>query len=80
MKQIILPSAILEFTWLVIDGFMEQNYLALPLVNGNFVPEIQKVSKKFEIFSSPSYTIQKKKFLVPPKKIFVGGEELDHGK
>ena len=28
MKQIILPSTILEFTWLVIDGFMEENGLA----------------------------------------------------
>ena len=27
MKQIILPS-IVEFTWLVIDGFMEENGLA----------------------------------------------------
>ena len=25
MKQIILPSIVLEFTWLVIDGFMEEN-------------------------------------------------------
>ena len=24
-KQIILPSTVLEFTWLVIDGFMEKN-------------------------------------------------------
>ena len=30
MKQIILPSAILEFTLLVIDGFMEENGLAPP--------------------------------------------------
>ena len=29
MKQIILPSTILEFTWLVIDGFMEENGVAL---------------------------------------------------
>ena len=28
MKQIILPSSILEFTWLDIDGFMEENDLA----------------------------------------------------
>ena len=28
MKQIILPSTILEFTWLVIDGSMEENGLA----------------------------------------------------
>ena len=29
MKQIILPSAILGFTWLVINGPMEENDLAL---------------------------------------------------
>ena len=28
MKQIILPSSVLEFTWLAIDGFMEENGLA----------------------------------------------------
>ena len=31
MKQIILPSTILEFTQLVIDGFMEETGLASPL-------------------------------------------------
>ena len=25
MKQIILPSAVIEFTWLIIDGLMEEN-------------------------------------------------------
>ena len=30
MKQIILPSTFLELTWLVIDGFMEENVLVLP--------------------------------------------------
>ena len=28
MKQLILPSTILEFRWLVIDGFIEENGLA----------------------------------------------------
>ena len=28
MKQIILQSAVLEFKWLVIDSFMEENGLA----------------------------------------------------
>ena len=28
MKQMILPSTILGFTWLIIDGFMEENGLA----------------------------------------------------
>ena len=31
MKQIILPSTILELTWLVIDDFMEENDLTSPL-------------------------------------------------
>ena len=34
MKQIILPSTILEFTRLVIDGFMEENGLALLFQKG----------------------------------------------
>ena len=29
IKQITLPSTVLEFTWLVIDGFMEENGLVL---------------------------------------------------
>ena len=28
MKQIILPSTVFEFTWLVIDGIMEENDVA----------------------------------------------------
>ena len=32
MEQIILLSTILEFRWLVIDGFMEGNDLALRLL------------------------------------------------
>ena len=31
MKQIILSRTILELTWLVTDGFMEENGLAFPL-------------------------------------------------
>ena len=47
MKQIILPSSILEFTWLAIDGFMEENALAPLSQKGYLVPQIQKVLKNF---------------------------------
>ena len=49
MKQIILLSTNLDFTWFVIDGFME----ALSS------PPIQNFAKKFEILPTPSYNIQK---------------------
>ena len=58
MKQIVLPLINLEFTWLVIDGFMEENGLAPLSQNRNYVPPIQKISKKFEIFPAPSYKIR----------------------
>ena len=59
MKQIILPSTVLEFTWLVIDGFMEENGLA-PLSPKKEIrtSPIQKVPKKFEIFPAPSYIME----------------------
>ena len=47
MKRIILPSAILEFTWLVIDGFMEENSLAPFLKRA--IPNIERPKK----FSQP---------------------------
>ena len=55
MKQIIFPSTILEFTWLVIDGFMEENGLVPLSPQKNSVPPIQKLPKKFEILPAPSY-------------------------
>ena len=48
-EQTIFPSTILEFTWLIIDGFMGENSLA---------PSLKRVTpntespKKFEIFSA----------------------------
>ena len=48
-EQTIFPSTILEFTWLIIDGFMVENSLA---------PSLKRVTpntespKKFEIFSA----------------------------
>ena len=53
MKQIVLLSTILEFTRLVIDDFMEENGLVPPLPKRSWVPQIQKVPKKFEIFAAP---------------------------
>ena len=41
MKQIILPSTVFEFTWLVIDGFMEENGLALLSLKGNWDPNAE---------------------------------------
>ena len=60
MKQIILQSIILEFTWLVIDGFMEEYGLGPLSQKRNKVPPKQKLSKKFEIFPASSYKTRKK--------------------
>ena len=54
MKQIILSSTVLEFKWLVIDGFMEENGLDLPFAKRKLCPPIKKVPKKFEILPAPS--------------------------
>ena len=67
MKQMILPSTVLEFTWLAIDDFMEENGLAPLSQKGNWDPPIEKILKKFEIFPAPSYKIQKNN-LAPPQK------------
>ena len=55
IKQIILPSTVVEFTWLAIDDFMEENGLAPLSQKGNKDPLMKMVSKKFKIFSGPSY-------------------------
>ena len=60
MKQIILPSTILEFAWLVIDYFLEENGL---------VPPVSKI-KLGPAALSPQLQDTKKK--PPTKKIFVG--------
>ena len=74
MKQIIFSSTILDFTWLVIDGFIEQKWL------GSFHPKfkirspfLQKVPKKFEIFLTRSYKIRKRNLAVTKKYLWVGG-------
>ena len=53
MKQIILPSTILEL--LIVDSFMEENGLASPLLKRKLGPPIPKFPKKFEISPVPSY-------------------------
>ena len=67
MKQIILLLTILEFTWLIIDGFMKENGPVLLCQKVNLVPPKQKGPKKFEIFQAPSYKTWKN-FLALRKK------------
>ena len=50
MKQIISPLTILEFTWLVIEGFIEENGLAFPL------PKSYKMQKKCLVTSKKIFT------------------------
>ena len=57
MKQIILSSTIPEFTWLVIDDFIEKYGLASLSQKGNKAPQIQKVPKNFEIYQAFGYKI-----------------------
>ena len=50
MKQIILPSTILEFAWLVIDYFLEENGLVPPvskikLGSAALSPQLQDTKK-----------------------------------
>ena len=59
MMQIILPSTVLEFLWLIIDGSMEEDGLASSLRKDIKTPSIQKVPKKFEILPATNYKIQK---------------------
>ena len=59
MKQVILPSTILEFTWLVIDGFIEENSLSPSPKKEIRSPSEYNLPKKFDIFPGPSYTTQK---------------------
>ena len=81
MKPIILSLTVLEFTWFVIDGSMEENGLAYPLLQKNKLsPPIKKVPKKSEIFPDPSYKI-KKNFLAPTKNyLWMGVGNIYHEK
>ena len=70
MRQIILPSTILEFTWLVIDGFKEENGLAL-LLGEKLGPPNTEAPQKIWIFPAPSYKTRKK-ISASEKKIICG--------
>ena len=57
-----MESPVLEFTWLVTDGFMEEYRVAIRTPS----PRIHEVTKKFEIFPGSSHKLQKN--LAPNKK------------
>ena len=59
MKHIILPSTILEITWLVIDGFIEENSLSPSPKKEIRSPNEYKLPNKFDIFPGPSNKTQK---------------------
>ena len=79
MKQIILPSTVLEFTWLVIDGFMEENSLAPSSKKEIKTPQYRSSPRNLK-YSQPLATRYNKKKIVPHKKIFVGNGSIYHGK
>ena len=57
MKYIILSLTILEFTWLVIDGFMEENGLAPPPKKDISSPQYKKI---FVVGVGEVYTMENK--------------------
>ena len=70
MKQIILPSTVLEFTWLVIYGFMEENGLAPFPKKEIRSPQYRRSPRNLKS-SQPLATRHKKK-LAPHKKNICG--------
>ena len=82
MKQIILPSTVPEFTWLVIHGF-GRKWLKPPFPKKEIRSPLQKVPKFLarNLKSSQPLATKAQKKLVPHKKIFVGrGEYIYNGK
>ena len=79
MKQIILPLTVLEFTRLVIDGFMEENGLAPSPKKEIRFPQYRRSPRNLT-FSHPVATTYKEKVLALTKKIFVGEGSIYHGK
>ena len=61
MKQMILPSTVPEFTWLIIDGFMEENGLAPLSQKKKLRPANTKGSQEIWNILSPYATRPKKK-------------------
>ena len=71
MKQIILPSSILEFTRLVIDDFMNENSLAQ---KGNWVLQYRRSLRNLKFFQ-PLTTRHKTKKSSHKKNICGWGED-----
>ena len=73
MKQIILSSTILEFTWLVIDGFIEETGLASPLPKGIRSTQYRRPPRNLKFCQL--LTTRHKKILAPTKRyLWVEGE------
>ena len=73
MKQIILSSTILKFTWLVIDGFMEEN--GLVLLSQKAIRSLQYRRFPQENLPTPNYKTQTHTKISPPQKeyLWIGG-------
>ena len=65
MKQIILPSTVFEFTWLVIDGIMEENGIASFSKKEIRTPNTEGHQ---EIWNIPRPWLQQTKSFSPPQK------------
>ena len=66
----IVSSTLLEFAWLVIDGFMDANCLAPLIEKGNWVPQ-KRISPQNLTFSQPLATRFEKVFWSTTKKLWV---------
>ena len=75
IKQIILPSTILEFPLLVSDGFMEGNGLA-PSSKKEIRSTRYRMFPRQLKFSHPLATRHKQKFQSPLKYLWVEGEYI----
>ena len=69
MKQIIFPSIVLEFKWLVNDGFMDENGLALTPKKEIRTPQYRKSPRNLK-YSQPKATRYEKN-LAPPQKKYI---------
>ena len=73
IKQIILSSTILEFTWLVIDSFMEENGLDPSPKKDITSPQYRRSPRNLEF--SQSLATRYENSFQPHKKILVGTSE-----
>ena len=67
----IVLSTLLEFAWLVIDGFMDANCLASLIEKGNWVPQKRIPPPPNLEFSQPLATRFEKVFWSTTKKLWV---------